>query len=168
SEPNHERDVFRRTLRHMDRFVKGGASADPVPGEPVTAGGLQLLVSSIEREESFAGREPKPGSIFLAVTLVLKDVGGTPSRLAMRVGGPSSEAKIVDALGRTTPPAGVLAPALGESLLFAGEGELAVVPDRNGEPRTLPAVLVFEVREGAGPCRLKIKDCRPVVFDLPL
>ncbi len=166
-EPNHQKDVFRRTLRHMDRYVKGGEAADPRPGETVTAGGLELLVAGCERRDDLAGRKPKAGSLFLAVTLVLKDARSKPARLSLKVGGAGSEAVLVDGAGRASPPAGALATALGESLLFAGEGELAVVPDGNGEPHALPVVLVFEVREGSADLRLKVKDFRAVRIDLP-
>lgn len=86
-EPHHQRDVFQRTLRHMDRYVKGGGAAAPVVGETVTA---------------------------LAVTLVLSDTRPAPGRVSLRVGGAGSEVRLLDAAGEASAPAGALAPALGE------------------------------------------------------
>jgi dipeptidyl aminopeptidase/acylaminoacyl peptidase len=168
SEPGHLRDVFERTLRHMDRYVKEGRADEARQGETVTSGGLELLVAGIERRDDFAGRTPKGDSIFVAITLILKDSRPKPERLSLRIGGASSEARLIDPSGRSIPALGALAATLGEDLLFAGEGELQVVPDENGEPHALPAVLVFEVPDVPGRCRLRVKEFRAVVFDLPL
>jgi dipeptidyl aminopeptidase/acylaminoacyl peptidase len=168
SEPAHLRDVFERTLRHMDRYVKEGRSEEARQGDTVTSGGLELLVAGIERRDDFAGRTPRENSIFVEVTLILKDPRPKPGRLSLRIGGSASEVRLVDPSGRSISALGTLAPTLGEDLLFAGEGELQVVPDENGEPHTLPAVLVFEVPDAPGRCRLRVKEFRSVVFDLPL
>jgi dipeptidyl aminopeptidase/acylaminoacyl peptidase len=166
-EPNHLEDVFRRTLRHMDRHVRGGIAADAAPGETVAAGGLELLVASVERRDDLAGRAPRPGSVFLAVTLVIKETRPHAGTLSVRVGGGQSEVRLVDTGGKERAPVGALAPALGETMLFAGEGDLSVAPQEDGVPRPLSAVLVFEVPDRHGRCSLKVKDFGPVRFDLP-
>jgi dipeptidyl aminopeptidase/acylaminoacyl peptidase len=166
TEPTHLKDVFRRTLRHMDRYVKGGAAAGPRVGERVSAGGLQLLVSGAEIEEAIAGRSARRGSVFLEVTLTLSDLRPRPGRLSLRAGGAASEVRLVDGSGRGYVPVGALAPALGETILYAGQGDLAVEPDEEGRPRDLAAVLVFEVPDRDATYRIEVKDFRPVALEV--
>ena len=165
-EPVHQKDVFRRTLRHMDRYVKGGAAAEARPGETVSAGGLDLLVASVERQDGLAGRRPASGSIFLAVTLVIDDRRPKPGPLSLRVGGSGSEVRLESAAGASVVPLGTLAPALGEDILVAGTADLAVGPEQDGTRHPVSAVVIFEIPDRGGLYRLKVKQFAPVAVEV--
>ncbi|HEU4401621.1 MAG TPA: S9 family peptidase [Candidatus Polarisedimenticolia bacterium] len=166
-EPSHQRDVFNRTLRHMDRYVKGGGTVPAGPGETVADHDLELQIARVAREESFAGRRPAAGSVFLSVTLLLKDRRPAPKHLALRIGGAASEVHLVDAAGKIASPLGALAESLGETIQLTGGGEIAIEPDDGGAASALPAVLVFEVSASAGPYRLRVGSLPPVAFAAP-